>query len=59
MITAGQRVRILPEHQDEDYIWTAHTDENPHTGYFRVCVTDLDGGNASYMEMYSYMVEPC
>ena len=60
MIRAGQQVTIKPEWQDDgdqDFIWTAITDENPHTGYFKVRVDD--GESPSVMEMYSDMVTTC
>jgi len=42
MINIGQQITIKPEWQDEgdsDYIWTAISEPNPYTGYFKARVT--------------------
>jgi hypothetical protein len=64
MITIGQQVTIKPEWQDDgdsDYIWTAISEPNQTTGYFKVRVTSKDAADdmQTVMELYTDQVEPC
>ena len=66
MVKTGDIIEINTEWQDygdSDYIWTAITDENPFTGYFKARVTPKNPKPNqmphSVMSLESFMVTVC